>query len=207
MLLVPISGPVHASEKAEFEEKVPNGDVFECGTCHEGKNKDGHWNAFGEAVDLVVSGQNTARAIDWLALCVLDSDGDGWTNGEELLDPDCVWEVGNQNPGQAASVTHPGDANDFPAENVDPVHDVQASQDSGSEAVPSDIGPADMGGTSDVGTGAQHSGPANAPSLIPAADDDGCASAPSAPAVSLIFLFTVGFWYRRHRLTVQSKTR
>ena len=41
-------------------------------------------------------------------LCEKDSDGDGRTNGEELGDPDCVWQEGNifQKVGE---LSHPGD--------------------------------------------------------------------------------------------------
>jgi len=41
------------------------------------------------------------------ALCQLDSDGDGRTNGEELGDPDCEWSEG-QTPQIVDGITHPG---------------------------------------------------------------------------------------------------
>lgn len=41
-------------------------------------------------------------------LCQRDSDGDGKTNGEELGDPDCVWQEGMQLPDTIDSLTHPG---------------------------------------------------------------------------------------------------
>jgi hypothetical protein len=40
------------------------------------------------------------------ALCALDSDGDGKTNGEELGDPTCVWTQGATPTGAATG--HPG---------------------------------------------------------------------------------------------------
>ena len=40
-------------------------------------------------------------------LCREDSDQDGRTNGEELGDPDCTWEIGNQ-PTLTEGITHPG---------------------------------------------------------------------------------------------------
>lgn len=50
--------------------------------------------------------------VHWDVICDYDSDGDGWTNGEELGDPDCVWTIGatpakstSFNPGDKAS--HP----------------------------------------------------------------------------------------------------
>ena len=58
----------------------------------------------------------------------LDSDGDGWTNGEELLDPDCEWSTGDPMPGDVVDVTKPGDASDFPPE-FEPEPDVVAEGD------------------------------------------------------------------------------
>ena len=40
-------------------------------------------------------------------LCEADSDSDGWTNGEELGDPKCLWREGMQDP-VAAFISHPG---------------------------------------------------------------------------------------------------
>lgn len=39
-------------------------------------------------------------------LCKTDSDGDGKTNGEELGDPACIWNVGDRPAGSAPG--HPG---------------------------------------------------------------------------------------------------
>lgn len=39
-------------------------------------------------------------------LCKTDSDGDGKTNGEELGDPACIWNVGDRPAGSASG--HPG---------------------------------------------------------------------------------------------------
>ena len=45
-----------------------------------------------------------------------DSDGDGFTNGEELQDPEGNWREGDADPGDAAKVTNPGDPTSFPEE-------------------------------------------------------------------------------------------
>ena len=42
-------------------------------------------------------------------ICYDDSDGDGYTNGEELGDPDCLWEVGHV-PSRIVNITHPGNS-------------------------------------------------------------------------------------------------
>lgn len=56
-----------------------------------------------------------AAGLVWTAdLCRQDSDGDGRTNGEELGDPDCVWQPGAA-PNRTAHISHPGLFNDFAA--------------------------------------------------------------------------------------------
>lgn len=60
----------------------------------------GTLNAFGK--DFRTHGRTWSRA-----LCELDSDGDGRTNGEELGDPSCVWRIG-QTPEFTTGLTHPG---------------------------------------------------------------------------------------------------
>ncbi|KAK4469832.1 hypothetical protein MN116_007344 [Schistosoma mekongi] len=43
----------------------------------------------------------------WSVLCPLDSDGDGFTNGQELGDPKCQWKIGDI-PERTFNITHPG---------------------------------------------------------------------------------------------------
>lgn len=89
------------------EDRIPNGAVFSCDTCH--GNTTHQLNPFGSAYN------NAGRA--WsAALAQADSDGDGYTNGSELLDPDGIWEIGNPNPGNPGDVTNPGDASSVPPE-------------------------------------------------------------------------------------------
>ncbi len=83
--------------------QVPNGTSFSCTLCHVRPNGAGPKNAFGDAVGGVVG--RGSRAEFWsAALAQLDSDGDGFTNGQELGDPD-----GDSEPIPEAQVTHPGD--------------------------------------------------------------------------------------------------
>lgn len=49
---------------------------------------------------------------NWTELCSLDSDGDNWTNGEELGDPCCIWHPGMKLPWWPA--TDPSRNEDFP---------------------------------------------------------------------------------------------
>ena len=46
-------------------------------------------------------------------LASLDADGDGVTNGQELLDPFGIWTSGSPNPGNSSSVTAPGNNADY----------------------------------------------------------------------------------------------
>lgn len=41
-------------------------------------------------------------------LCLLDSDGDGYTNGFELGDPCCIWVEGKGDPAYTFDISHPG---------------------------------------------------------------------------------------------------
>lgn len=45
------------------------------------------------------------------SLCMMDSDGDGLTNGEELGDPCCVWKEGDT-PARTTNLSHPGMASE-----------------------------------------------------------------------------------------------
>ena len=94
---------------------VPNGQSFDCKTCHT-SNNGGGLNVFGTATQtyLVGSGSKSSKHTDWASLCPLDSDGDGFTNGEELGDPNCVWARGDANP-SAAQITNPGVASSKPS--------------------------------------------------------------------------------------------
>jgi hypothetical protein len=47
-------------------------------------------------------------------LAALDADGDGFTNGEELQDPEGAWRLGDPQPGDPDAVTHPGDPDSHP---------------------------------------------------------------------------------------------
>lgn len=89
---------------------MPNGSKFSCNTCHTSGGGTPR-NDFGLAVESI-TGRNEI-AFWGPDLAALDSDGDGFTNGEELQDPDGTWSggaIGNPN-----LVTHPGDASSFPA--------------------------------------------------------------------------------------------
>ena len=91
--------------------QVPNGSKYSCNTCHTSGGGSSR-NSFGLEIqnNFLSSGD-----VVWGAeLAAIDSDGDGFTNGEELQDPNGEWTAGTPAPGDIELVTNPGDPNDFP---------------------------------------------------------------------------------------------
>ncbi len=75
-----------------------------------GEDGIGHcWNPFGR--DFAAAGQ-----IWTPALAAMDSDGDGYTNGEELQDFAGSWAIGQPQPGVAAYSTRPGFSSSTPGD-------------------------------------------------------------------------------------------
>ena len=86
--------------------QIPNGAVNGCANCHANPAGGGARNAFGQAAGAgLVNGNVTWNA----ALAALDSDNDGFTNGQELGDPN-----GTGTATSGAGVTNPGDPNSKP---------------------------------------------------------------------------------------------
>jgi hypothetical protein len=90
--------------------QIPNGFVNACANCHVNPAGGGPRNAFGQLVEgefLTASG--ISGNVIWnAALASQDSDGDGFTNGEELGDPAGAWRAGDPAP-TTASRTIPSD--------------------------------------------------------------------------------------------------
>ena len=136
--------------------------TFSCGTCHVNAAGGGARNLFG--VDFGRNGQN------WQNICPLDSDMDGFTNGAELNDPDCVWRPGrifNRNdqsrPGDANDMTEPEPEVDAgvaqpptPDVGIDPVDAAIEEDGAPVDPLPEDMGvepppPVDAGGAGGAG--------------------------------------------------------
>jgi hypothetical protein len=88
-----------------FTSKIPNGSVFSCDNCHGGTFMNNFGNDF--------QGNNNTWNQN---LAVMDSDGDGYSNGEELQDNNGAWSEGQAQPGNQEKVTNPGDSSSFPQE-------------------------------------------------------------------------------------------
>lgn len=91
--------------------QIPNGAKFSCNTCHTNGGGTPR-NEFGLAVEALIG----ISSIEFWNqdFAAQDSDGDGFSNGVELQDPDGVWTFGSPDPGQFEAVSHPGDNDDIP---------------------------------------------------------------------------------------------
>jgi hypothetical protein len=99
-----------AVEARDFRPaRIPNGSVSDCNTCHSNGGGTAR-NAFGLAVEAAIGGTSANIPFWDFSLANQDSDGDGFTNGQELGDPNGLW------PGQGprAGATNPGDSGSFP---------------------------------------------------------------------------------------------
>jgi len=105
--LVCFSAAGLASARSFRVSDIPNGGKFSCVACH-GELEAKTFNDFGSLAlaNLEGTGIPQEKHASWAGLCPTDPDEDGITSGEELGDPDCVWQRGNPDP--AGSATNPG---------------------------------------------------------------------------------------------------
>lgn len=96
--------------------EIPNGTINGCANCHINPAGGGARNDFGTKIEndfLTVPG--FSGHVEWGPdLAKLDSDNDGFTNGQELQDPFGLWKQGEPQPGNPAYVSLPGDVSDVP---------------------------------------------------------------------------------------------
>lgn len=110
LLIVAVAAPASAFAYSWAPNAIPNGTTYSCTTCHLRSTGGAGWNDFGNEIRTLRAINFGGRTVDWAALYELDSDGDGFTNGTELGDPD-----GDRTPIPGFSATNPGDATSFPA--------------------------------------------------------------------------------------------
>jgi hypothetical protein len=91
--------------------QIPNGGINSCQNCHISALGGGTRNSFGQAVENGFL--NFQGNVQWgPQLAALDSDGDGFSNGVELQDPNGTWTGGST--GDPSKVTNPGDPSSRP---------------------------------------------------------------------------------------------
>jgi len=114
LLIIILFIPLNESFSRSWRpSQIPNGGVFLCSNCHVNSGGGGVLNKFGQQVyDFGLT--SPEGDVVWSEIFDLDADGDGFTNGEELQDPDGLWKIGNDDPGDIDFVKKPWDNNDFP---------------------------------------------------------------------------------------------
>jgi predicted ferric reductase len=96
-----------------YQDMVPNGAFVKrrgsyCGgfghtSCGGGGSRSSFGSAFADG------------GYDWATVCRQDTDGDTFTNGAELGDPDCTWIDSSSTPSRTTDITDPSDAQSFPS--------------------------------------------------------------------------------------------
>ena len=98
--------------------QLPNGSMIGCASCHVNPGGGGTLTSFGRDINNnYLTQPGRSGQVVWNAmLAMLDSDGDGVSNGQELGDPD-----GDGTPDASIQVTNPGDPNSFVQQQPDSV--------------------------------------------------------------------------------------
>jgi len=133
--------------------ELPNGSKHMCRNCHDDDNGK-TFNDFGSAARSALdkTGPIQEAHVHWDLLCPYDADDDGWTNGEELGDPDCVWTAG-ATPAKTAAYL-PGHADSHPPPvcdngKLDAGEDCEGSMMSSTDCMEENAGNGTLGCTPD----------------------------------------------------------
>lgn len=175
-----LATPAYANDA--LQDEVPNGDTLGCIGCH----------PFASALNPFSTQMKDAANV-WLDFCELDADGDGYSNGAELGDPDCVWAVGQQPA--SPTVYAPADPNVFPG--PEPADD--GVQPDLGDVRRDDAGrPLDDAGQP-IGDAAPDPGDPPTGDAVSNLDEDCTATpgAPAAPPITLALLTLIALTRRR----------
>jgi hypothetical protein len=112
--------------------QLPNGNRIGCGACHNSSGGGGARNPFGQAVQAITGSAN--RAFWSATLAAEDSDGDGFSNGVEVGDPE-----GDRSVITGWVPTNPGNANSKPAVNQAPAVEISSPANGASFVAPAPI--------------------------------------------------------------------
>ncbi|MDE2832426.1 MAG: hypothetical protein OXN20_20105 [Gemmatimonadota bacterium] len=110
VLVIVFIGWGQADARPARVDQLPNGRALGCAACHVNPGGGGTLTPFGSAINNnYLTQPGRSGQVVWNAmLAMLDSDGDGVSNGQELGDPD-----GDGTPEASIQVTNPGDPNSF----------------------------------------------------------------------------------------------
>lgn len=105
--VVGVGIPTSEAEARSFRTaQIPGGT---CDSCHIVPG--GPRNALGLQIEAMLPEPKASAQVDWQDFYALDADQDGFTNGQELGDPDGEWMIGNPDPGE---LSDPSDVNSTP---------------------------------------------------------------------------------------------
>lgn len=199
--------------------QIPRGDSFGCTSCHATAAGGGNFTPFGTTTisGLVGTGTTATLDLDWSKIYMIDSDRDGFTNGEELGDPNGTWKIGDPDP--SGAFFHPGDDSKHPVGScgdgrVTPPEECDGVNVNGLTCINLglDAGPLtcdascqyvlDACGQTDspdVGVG-EDGGVVEEPAVDDAVDaEEGCSSVAGFPTLLGVWLGALGFGRRRAR--------
>jgi len=111
--LIALTLPSQVDGRSHRPAQIPNGTVNNCLNCHMSASGGDARNPFGLTIEAdFLSGFDVVWGPE---LAAIDSDGDGFTNGEELGDPEGTWQIDDPNP-EVDEVFFAGDPESHPPE-------------------------------------------------------------------------------------------
>lgn len=152
----------HSFATEPLMRTVPGAGSYSCGLCHLSvptQLEPPEYNVFGDQAKAnLITTESGESAVDWQTICPLDADGDGYTNGRELDDPDCLYPDEMSN----SVSSHPALTDSVPRDTGD-----DAGGDAGEDA---------SSDATDVGENAADSGESDEDSNS-GNDSEGCSTA------------------------------